>query len=158
MELDRHNRIVEKGRNYLSMCLVLIGIILASVNFIFRDSSLVAAIPNWTLTTILISFIFSILLFTTYLFIYFWVSFIHSYYWFDSEDITFVPSEVGEPVQLYHSGQIISVWDKITELISNNKKLVACLKWASIISVVGIISLITLVTLIIYTFSIPLIN
>ncbi|NQS98593.1 MAG: hypothetical protein HQ591_09070 [candidate division Zixibacteria bacterium] len=55
MELDRHNRIVEKGRNYLSMCLVLIGIILASVNFIFRDSSLVNTIPNWTLTTILMT-------------------------------------------------------------------------------------------------------
>jgi len=40
IELDRHNKIVEKGRNYLSINLILIGIILTSGNLIFSNTSL----------------------------------------------------------------------------------------------------------------------
>jgi len=151
IELDRHNKIVEKGRNYLSVDLILLGIVLTLGNFIFTNTSLKEILPSFLISLIGGAFASSIFAITISLFYNLYVSFIHSYLWFDFEDLTSIPENSENLDYLYKTGQIAGFWDKIDNLVDNNEKLVTKLKIASILSVWSIIMLSLIVLLAMYT-------
>ena len=151
IELDRHNKIVEKGRNYLSINLILIGIILTSGNLIFSNSSLQDILTNLQIYLIGGLFVFSIIVITISLFYNLYISFIHSYLWFNFDDLCSVPDSEENTEYLYQIGQISGYWDKINGLTDGNEKLVTKLKMSSVLSVISILMLSALVLIALYT-------
>ena len=149
IELDSYHKIVDKGRSYLGMILILMGFILGFGNYFFKtfiDYNLLGFGLYSNMTSLMVS----IIALLVSLVLYFRVSFIHKYYWFDFKELAFISSETGDRLRLYQYGQIVVIWDKINEFDLNNKKLVFTLKWGSYFALGGIMLLIISFTIAIY--------
>ena len=144
LELERHRRIVDKARGYLGMCLIILGIIVGIGNFFFKGqngipSSLTLAIMEMLL------YISSIVCIYLSIIYYFKASFIHRYYWFSWDDISFIPKVDKDKELYYQKGQIVSIWDKMKSISTSNEKLDFIMSKASRFFIVSISFLVLLV-------------
>ncbi|MBC8204624.1 hypothetical protein ISS30_00020 [bacterium] len=143
IELERHRRIVDKGRDYLGMTLIILGIIVGIGNIVFSKYS-IGSLSNLSLIPILVFlfYIASITLFVVSLFAYYKISFIHEYLWTDFEDTVFIPDVEENVTYYYKCSQLVNTWYRIELFRQLNEKLVFRLNKASLLSLGGIVSII----------------
>ena len=140
VELERHRRIVDKGRDYLGMILIVLGIIVGTGNVVFKDTlGLTLEKGNYIFIAIIASYLFSITSLVVSSFTYFNVSFIHKFLWEDFEDITYVPSVKEKEFHYYKCSQLVNTWHRIRLLRKLNERLIIRLKKASFLALGGIL-------------------